>query len=137
MKKAFLMTTATLVLAACATSSQNGTSSTNIAGMYYANLPCSQTCSSFIVDLALEPDNTYSMVSHPKDDPTEQYESGTWAIKGNSLELTKSTEQAASQNFSNIDIKKLTVTTESKLILLNANGKPYATDTPRYIFEKK
>lgn len=134
MKKPLMIATS-LLLTACV-STDNQISPSSVTGTYYANLPC-QGCAGVVVDLVIEADNTYSMISHPKNSNEEYFESGTWLMQGKQLHLTKTAPKATTQKSMTATIAKFTVAPEQQLILLDTSGRPYTKDAARYTFDKK
>lgn len=126
------------VLAGCA--SGGGSGKTTVDGTYYANLPCNQ-CQGVVVDLQLEENKTYSMLSHPKGSEEEYYEAGTWHEKNNIIYLTVAPSRDKSpKNTATVAIRQLSrkdSAQNGRLILLDDDGKPYQKQARRYIFEKK
>ncbi len=144
MKKKYLMTSLALALAGCASTDNNGTapsgsgSDTSVAGTYYANLPCKRCNSTgVVIDLVLERDNTYSLMSHPKNSNDEYVESGTWLKNRDTVKLTRNASLSDNNKPFTVAIKTLRTTAPAQLTLLNANGSPYSKDASRYTFDKK
>lgn len=127
------------VLVGCA--SGGGGGKATIEGTYYANLPCDQ-CQGVVVDLQLEENKTYSILSHPKDGEGEYYEAGTWHEKDNVIFLTATSghDKEGPKNTATVAIRQLSRKNSAqngRLLLLDGDGKPYQKQARRYIFEKK
>lgn len=128
-------------LLACTSTQNAGTATANktvttasiaeLAGLYYARLPCPD-CGGVRVNLLLEADSRYDKSEEITDSQDIYFETGQWQYKDGNVLLTPDAND------------KETVSTirwfrydGTALILLNEDGKNYSGKPARYRFVKK